>query len=174
MNGQDYMDNGFQGWMSLEELRWLYDQAKSANVVVEIGSWMGRSTHAFLSTGKPVVAVDHFKGSVSQIEDVHKWAAMNDLYQAFKLNVGHFPNLTVMRMDSPRASEFFKDRSIDMVFIDGDHEYGMVKRDIEAWMPKCRTLLCGHDRGENGVPHVLAESGLPVKDEAGCIWSVRV
>jgi len=170
----DYEGNQIEGWMGLDELRWLYDRALTMEKIVEIGSWMGKSTHALLSTGKPIVAVDHFKGSVSQIADVHKYATMHDLYAAFHLNVGHFPNLLVMKMDSHVAAEFFKEKSVDMIFIDGDHEYSMVKRDLEVWYPKCKKLLCGHDRGENGVPAALAEFGMKIKEEVGSIWSIAI
>jgi hypothetical protein len=170
-----YRENNIEGFMALDELRWLHDRAKEAEVIVEIGSWMGRSTHCLLSTRKPVVAVDHFKGSASQINDIHLWARMNDLYKAFKLNVGHFPNLLVLKMESTRAAQFFKDNSIDMVFIDGDHDYEMVRVDFEAWLPKCKRLLCGHDRDENGVPRLLGEIPQAVNlKHPGSLWSIKL
>jgi hypothetical protein len=32
-----------------------------------------------------------------------------------------------------------------MTFIDGAHDLASVERDIVAWLPKTRRLLCGHD-----------------------------
>ncbi len=52
-----------------------------------------------------------------------------------------------MKMSSAEAAEMFT-TTADMVFIDGDHSYEAVKRDIELWLPKCRKLICGHDYNE--------------------------
>ncbi len=58
----EYKDLGIQGWMSLKELNWLYQQAKKCDSILEIGSWKGRSTHALLSGCKGIVTcVDTFK-----------------------------------------------------------------------------------------------------------------
>jgi hypothetical protein len=43
---------------------------------------------------------------------------------------------------------------VDMVLLDGDHEYEGVVADIEAWLPKARKLLCGHDYGHPDYPGV--------------------
>jgi len=177
-HAQDYKcpDPEIEGWMGWNELQWLHDRAKEMNAIVEVGSWKGRSTHALLATGRPVIAVDHFKGSASQINDVHQWAKFNDLYQAFKQNVGRFQNLFVMKMESEKAAEFFKDKSVDMILIDGDHELEMFRKDMEAWFPKCRKLLCGHDLYFMDVGEVLRESELPYRYEnpVESIWSIRL
>lgn len=59
-----------------------------------------------------------------------------------------------MRMDSVKAAEAFSDGSLDFVFIDADHSYDGVCRDIEAWYPKVKDggLLCGHDYANKGDP----------------------
>lgn len=72
-----------------------------------------------------------------------------------------------MRMDSAKAADAFSDGSLDFVFIDADHSYEGVKRDIEAWRPKLKPggLLCGHDYANPGDP-----CGMEVKravDELG-------
>lgn len=44
-------------------------------------------------------------------------------------------------------AKFYEPRSIDFVFIDAGHEYGDVRRDIDAWLPKMRrgAIFAGHD-----------------------------
>ncbi len=167
-------DPAIEGWMSSVELDWLFEKASQMETIVEVGSWMGRSIHALLS-GCPgtVVAVDHFKGSTSEIDGAHARAKTEDIYEIFKKNVGHFPNLVILKTDSIKASQFFKDKSVDMVFIDGDHE--KAKEDFEAWMPKCKKLFCGHDFSQAGVPGAFEELKLnPMLHKGLTIWSIEL
>ena len=167
-------DPQIDGWMNPLELQWLYEQAQRMQSIVEVGSWKGRSTHALLSGCKGLVyAVDHFRGSESQIETVHKEAKTTDIYAQFIQNVGHFKNLYVLKKESIEASTLFSPHSIDMVFIDGDHEREAFQADLEAWGPIAKVLLCGHDRDEEGVPLVLRESGLAIQDGEVSIWYVE-
>jgi hypothetical protein len=72
-------------------------------------------------------------------------------------------------MDSLEAASHFADNSIDMVFIDADHEIRMCKRDLEAWSPKCK-FLCGHDKNEGGVAGALHDMGISILSGPGTIW----
>jgi len=148
--------NNISGWMSHGEVNWLYLMAQIMDNIVEIGSWMGRSTDALLSGCKGTVwAVDHFKGSPN--EDLAERAKTEDIFKIFMDNVGHYKNLKLLKMDSLEAAEKFKDKSIDMVFIDGGHEYEEVKVDIEVWLPKVKKLICGHDYYRGGVKRAVDE-----------------
>lgn len=51
------------------------------------------------------------------------------------------------RMLSWEACEEYDDYSLDLVYLDADHEYISIARDIEAWLPKMRQggILAGHD-----------------------------
>jgi hypothetical protein len=83
-------------------------------------------------------------------------------------------------MKSAEAAAFFRNRSVDMVFIDGGHRYEDVWGDIEAWLPKTRKLLCGHDYNHKHWPGVVqaVEEKFPGRFELvkqGCsIWYVRL
>jgi len=141
-------DNDIVGWIRPIELKWLYNTAKGMSSVVEVGSWKGRSTDALLAGCDGTVwAVDHFKGSKTERDDFHKEATEKDISKIFLENVGHHKNLRLLKMDSLDAAKRFKDKSVDMVFIDGGHEYEEIKADIEAWLPKVKKLICGHDYG---------------------------
>ncbi len=128
-----YKGNNIDGWMNDNELDWLYEKARQMDSIVEIGSWKGKSTHALLTGCRGVVfAIDHFQGSVDERDTTHKEAKNHDIYKNFYKNVGHFKNLVTMRTDSKKASSFFKAKSIDMVFIDGDHTFEGVFNDIKS------------------------------------------
>lgn len=53
----------------------------------------------------------------------------------------------IIRNLSSNVAEEVEDKSLDFVFIDGQHDYISVSRDINMWAPKIRNggLLCGHD-----------------------------
>lgn len=48
---------------------------------------------------------------------------------------------------SPEAAAWLADGSVDLVFVDGDHNYEPVRQDLAAWRPKLRAggILAGHD-----------------------------
>lgn len=167
--------NDIEGWMSFNELNWLYHTVKNKNIgkIAEIGSWKGRSTHALLSaTNESVYAIDHFKGSPDEIETTHKEAKEKDIYSIFADNVGKFKNLEVIEQASNAASKYFNDNYFDMVFIDGDHSYESVKQDIELWNPKVKRLICGHDFNFPSVNKAVTEYfGNSVKNYES-IWFV--
>lgn len=152
------VENKIQGWMSDRELEWLYEQAQNMDSIVEIGCWKGRSSHALLSGCKGTVyCVDHFQGNPTQRENEHKEATKKDISQDFLKNVGHFPNLKLLKMDSVEASKQFENEFVDMVFIDGDHFYDAIVADLKAWTPKCKKLICGHDFNEQSVVNAVVE-----------------
>lgn len=163
--------NEIEGWMSPVELDWLYKTAKTMDSVAEIGSWKGKSTHALLSGCKgTVTAIDHFKGSKGE-EKAHAEAKDRDIFADFLANVGSFKNLKVFKRKSLAAVNKFADKSVDMVFIDGEHTYEAVRDDIRAWTPKARKLVCGHDYNLPEVKQAVQEAFGEV-DTAGSIWIV--
>jgi predicted O-methyltransferase YrrM len=121
-------------------------------VVGEIGSWKGMSTSVLAKAVKnwkgKVYAIDHWKGSENVPE--HKQASINDMFSLFRNNMKTLGVMDIIHplvMDSVEASDIFKDNSLDLLFIDADHRYFYVKRDIEIWLPKVKSggIICGHD-----------------------------
>jgi len=66
----------------------------------------------------------------------------------------------------------FEDNSIGMIFIDGSHEYELVKADMEAWRPKVVPggIIALHDANFSGPHRVLAECGPPDKIIDSLAW----
>jgi len=162
------------GWMTADELEWLYQRARSHSQIAEIGSWKGRSTHALLS-GCPgqVTAVDHFSGSPGDLHSLFSDA--DAVYREFLANCGRFPNLSVLRMPSFLAAQALPDAGFDMIFIDGDHAKQPALNDMEAWYPKLHPggLFCGHDIDKPGVGDALREFfGMVPRTAAGTIWEL--
>jgi hypothetical protein len=166
--------NDFEGWMTVRELNWLYEEAKKVSTIAEVGSWKGRSTHALLS-GCPgtVYAVDTWEGSESERQGPHKEATERDVFEDFMRNCGKFSNLVPIRAKSLDAAKELK--NVDMVFIDASHDGKDVLADISAWEPKAEVLVCGHDyTGWPGVQWAVNECfGVNKIETYDSIWFVR-
>jgi predicted O-methyltransferase YrrM len=160
--------------MGTEELRWLFEKAGQMESIVEIGAWMGKSTHA-LCSGCPgiVIAVDHFMGCPDERAGPHIEATQRDISQDFWKNVGHFKNLSLLKMNSVKAAGLFRPKTIEMVFIDASHEYQDFKADLLGWLPICRKLIGGHDIGYQSVRQAVEELGKPYS-VIGSNWSIEL
>lgn len=153
-----------EGFLSLKEGLLLYNLArncKGRGVIVEIGSYKGKST-AWLAMGSKngknvkIYAVDPHKPT-SAIEGVGK-----DSLQDFKKNMKYLEVkdiVTPIVKTSKSAAENFKE-PVELIFIDGSHEYEDVKMDFELWYPKVIDggIMAFHDTiGWPGPKRVVEE-----------------
>jgi len=69
------------------------------------------------------------------------------IYQLAKDRTAKYPNCKLIAKTSMEALADFKDRSLDFVYIDGDHSFGYVAMDIWKWSRKVRKggVIAGHD-----------------------------
>lgn len=119
-------------------------------VVCELGCWTGRSTSIIAGVvyprGGTLFSVDWFRGSMGAGTDID--AVDVPILQVFANNMmvqGFPPNVMVMHNDT--AAGFIKDGVLDMVFIDSDHRYSAVCKDIQCWVRKVKPggIIAGHD-----------------------------
>jgi hypothetical protein len=89
-------------------------------------------------------------------------------YSAYKENRDEHKEEALNRLESKRdrvkwhletseeASHKFSTESLDFVYLDGDHSYEAVKKDIRLWWPKVKQngMLAGHDFDIIGHPDV--------------------
>lgn len=133
---------GIEGWLTIKEAELLYELARNCTgngVIVEIGSYKGRSTVCLAlgsKSGKnvPIYSVDHHTGSP---EHRGWFGQINTLFD-FKKNiekVGVNDLIIPLVMQSEKAAVDFE-KQIELLFIDGAHEYESVKQDFEVWTPK--------------------------------------
>lgn len=174
-----------EGWMEIEELHWLGTAAADKQIIVEVGSWKGRSTKAMaLSTKGVIYAIDHWEGSEEE-----RFSTQNEairlgpelMLEIFKKNLApeiEAGKVIPIQADSVDAIPLLKEklagRLADMVFIDGDHRYLPTKADIENYRPfvKPGGLLCGHDYWHDhpGVVQAVNELVPGVAYGARSIW----
>jgi len=143
------------GFMSDEELAWLAKEAKKHKVIVEIGSWHGKSTRALGdNTDGVVYAIDHFNGSKTEPQN-HGSAKLNDGDHAFlefcdnNFDLIQSGKIIPLRGTNTNIFNLLKKKglSADMIFIDAGHTYEEVVEDIENFKQLLAPegLLCGHD-----------------------------
>ena len=71
-------------------------------------------------------------------------------------------NVEILRLTSEEAALKIPDESLDFVYIDANHAYQFVKRDIELWRPKVKPngILAGHDYTIPSVASAVITSNL--------------
>jgi len=119
------------GWLTDEEGEALYELARACRgdgVIVEIGSWKGKSTVCLglgSQAGKsvPVYAIDpHADYRFGDFKDNVERAGLTELVRP------------IASLSQPAADSF--DQPIELLFVDGSHEYDLVLEDFEKWVPK--------------------------------------
>ncbi|MFA4941396.1 MAG: class I SAM-dependent methyltransferase [Patescibacteria group bacterium] len=141
------------GWLTEAEGVFLHKTAKkiqTKNVIVEIGSWKGKSTLCLGNGSKDgnkvkIFAVDPHTGS----SEHQKAFGKIDTFEEFKKNItkaeiAEFIN--PVKDTSENAAKNFNQK-IGFIFIDGAHEYNFVRLDFKLWFPKVINggLLAFHD-----------------------------
>lgn len=77
-------------------------------------------------------------------------------YQTVKDMFAKDQKTTLIRKTSEQASHLVPNE-LDLVFIDGNHSYDFVKKDIEMWLPKVKHggIISGHDYNPYRFPQVV-------------------
>jgi predicted O-methyltransferase YrrM len=118
------------GWLTDEEGEALYDLARACTgkgVIVEIGSFKGKSTIC-LSLGSqagasvPIYAIDPHQDRFPEFKANVRRAGIDELVHP------------VPSFSQPAADAF--QEPIELLFVDGSHEYELVLEDFEKWVPK--------------------------------------
>ena len=70
------------------------------------------------------------------------------------------PKVKIIRDYSVNAAKMFDDKYFDFVYLDGDHSYEGVKKDLDSWYPKLKKfgVMCGDDYGNMHLPVIEAVS----------------
>jgi MMP 1-O-methyltransferase len=155
-----------QGWLSRAESRYLYDAAsrlKNKGVVVEIGSFKGKST-AYIGNGAKKSGIKKFYCVDPHIGDERLRVTRFGNYNSFEeftenCRISKVDDIVIPIVDfSENAIKTFNEK-IEFIFIDGDHLYDAVKLDFELWNPKLINggIVCFHDINLVGVRKVVLD-----------------
>jgi predicted O-methyltransferase YrrM len=134
--------NKVDGWLTDREGEFLYRIAKRCSgrgVIVEIGSWKGKST-IWLGRGSKdgnnvkIYAVDPHTGSSEhkKNKDDKIWT-----FEEFKDNMRNaiVDDLIVPIVKTSEEAAKGWNTPVEVLFIDGAHEYDLVKKDFLLWIP---------------------------------------
>ena len=157
----DLISRKCPGWNMPEEINFLKDIAESylkvAKNIVELGSFSGKSASVFgsvyFNTKVKIHCIDRWDMDVRNffnVKNIKVIFAM--LYDQFlKWTYWFRENLNIIRWNSWKSAEFFKDKSIDIIFIDAGHLYEEVLMDIISWLPKVKPygIIVGHDYSDS-------------------------
>jgi predicted O-methyltransferase YrrM len=134
-------------------------------IIAEIGTYSGESAKLFLPKVKKLYCIDPWEGYIEQ-DTFETMGIPSDSLAAAEQIFNRLANenpdkIVKCKGTSTCMAMLFPDSFFDMVYIDGNHEYGHVKADIEAWFPKVKYggILAGHDYCEafDGVIKAVKE-----------------
>ena len=115
------------------------------SIVIEIGSWMGRSTRFLAERCDLVIAIDHWRGSAEH--QVPHGEKLPMLFDQFLSNCEPLRDkILPLRMASADAAQMPLPKA-DLIFIDGDHSEAAVAADIQHYYGFLSDtgVMCGDD-----------------------------
>ena len=132
------------GWMQYGNKRLVDKYVPKATVILELGVWLGTSVKYEINTNPnvTVIAVDLWDDGGKTIQNSIKTdsnidqlvvKASSDLYNYFLTNVWDYKdNIIPIKMDGRKALKYLHDLDleIDLIYLDMDHEYKAVYKDL--------------------------------------------
>lgn len=141
---------GFLAPIEERTLQWSVGSVPPGGKIVEVGSYHGKSAVNFAYAVRK-------RGGDATIFCVDTWRNENiefarnvDVFARFEANVAPYRDLIVpLRGRSEEVGAAWDRGPIDVLFIDGDHSFEGVTRDVEAWVPHVKPggLVMFHDTG---------------------------
>jgi hypothetical protein len=119
-------------------------------IICEVGVRLGDNFRNILVDNiKTAYAVDIWKETsiIGQNDGKCKQTELNMQYENFKNEYKDDNRVVIIRDFSEKAALEFPNNYFDFVYLDADHTYEAVKKDLESWYPKIKIggVLSGHD-----------------------------
>ncbi len=120
---------------------------------VEIGVSWADNIIDYCEAGLEIYGIDPWKDSEDNIYrkiiSIPKEHAqtVDDVYKYAVKRTSKYPNCKLIRKLSMDVIKDFPNRSLDFVYIDGNHGFGYVAMDLAKWSQKVRKggIIAGHD-----------------------------
>lgn len=128
--------------------------------IAEVGSFAGVSSDLFARYCRKLYCIDLWDvtGGIEEDKMMQAEVMFDEVWKAHR-NV-----IEPIKGASEDVAAQFEDGSLDMVYIDGQHNYKSVRQDILTWLPKIKTggWITGHD-------YLLMDVQRAVKDTIGIV-----
>lgn len=184
-----------EGWFNMEDQYLeLLNHCPEGGTFVELGCFKGKSTSfivtEIINQNRKVnfTTIDSFEGHTnsSDTNEVQAYNGIDNIFNSFVSNTQHIADFidknklsidkfSLIKSLSHEGANWFKDGSVDILFVDAGHSYEAVKKDIEAWLPKMKPngIIAGHDyHSWEGVKKAVDEKfGTPHKVDNDC-WFI--
>lgn len=164
------------GWMSEAELQFLAETASKSKLIYEIGSYAGRSTRALADNTKGVVhAIDGWNTAnyAGNNSGAVIFNTNEQIFNQFYCNMKDHIESGKVIVPFKNWEDYYPKQCADFIFIDGEHSYENVKRDIEKALNLIQAggILAGHDYAMpwEGVIKAVNETFVTV-NQVNTIW----
>lgn len=132
------------------------DEEDNDKKMIEVGSYMGESTFLFACSNlfSHIDIIEPHSGD-EEFNDIlgYDWDFVK---QEFETNTRFFDNIIHHKDYSYNVVDDFSN-DYDFIYVDGNHDYDSVKRDLELYLPKVKNggFIGGHDYSEFEWPEVV-------------------
>lgn len=159
-------------WTGDGELAYIMEEATKANLIIEIGTWLGRSAKVMLDANPNTLLTCVDPGIVDFIFETAAYFLKDQIVSGHCSMIKKYSHEAAVDLSHLLGK-------IDMVWIDGNHAFEYVYQDLKTWIPFVRPggLICGHDyetNPKNGVARavefVIME---PVMEPVPRVWAYR-
>lgn len=116
--------------------------------MAEIGCFAGESTAVWARFFKKVYAIDPWIPGYDDANDTGSKVVGSEVEALFDQRMHDYPNVIKIKNHSYNvADSLFDDGTLDFVYIDAEHTYSGVKKDLLKFIPKIRSggFIGGHD-----------------------------
>jgi hypothetical protein len=175
---------GQDGWFDFEGFyNHVVNKFKDGGKFVEIGCWFGKSSCGLLRKIKEIQAnitvdfIDTWAGepNVEYQKNIIKDNGDDYVYNCFLHNIKEADpefNGKIHRLESQQAVSLYEDESLDFVFIDDDHSYENIVKEIPLWLAKVKKggILAGHDYDFGDVKRAVHELLGELPEQQGHVW----
>jgi hypothetical protein len=138
----------------------------------EIGVWKGEYSAALCAANPNLglICVDGWAPYPDYFEQKNTAERLEQAYQVARQRLAPY-HCAFIRKPSHEAAPWVLDGSLDFVYIDGNHTYEAVMRDLACWVPKVRPggVISGHDFGTKPSKHIDVERAVRDFTEAHAI-----
>ncbi|MFP3344628.1 class I SAM-dependent methyltransferase, partial [Halomonas sp. SIMBA_159] len=98
----------------------------------------GFSTRLFSLYFEKVISVDPYLADYDSGDANSNSSRLTLARDLFRIRFSDDPRVNQVNKNSEEVASEFRDNSIDLIYIDGDHTYEGVKKDIQAWISKVK------------------------------------